>query len=80
MNEEKAGEILYMQWQEFLEDNIDYAGVSDAYKMAFKALKQQSVIKSFIDFIDEDEGLCSKCKQHIFSLLHKAGFEWEDNE
>lgn len=30
-----------MEWQKFLEDNIDYAGVSEAYKMAFKALDQE---------------------------------------
>ena len=45
MTAEKAKEILYREWQEFLENNIDYAGVSDAYKLAFKALEQMSVIE-----------------------------------
>ena len=39
MTNEKASEILFMQWQDFLEHNIDYAGISDAYKKAFEALK-----------------------------------------
>ena len=41
---EEAAKILYNQWQEFLEDNIDYAGISDAYKMAIGALDQESSI------------------------------------
>ena len=39
MTNEKASEILFMQWQDFLEHNIDYAEISDAYKKAFEALK-----------------------------------------
>ena len=45
MTTEKAKEILYLEWQGFLENNIDYAGVSNAYKLAFKALEQMSVIE-----------------------------------
>ena len=45
MTSEKAKEILYLEWQGFLENNIDYAGVSDAYKLAFKALEQMLVIE-----------------------------------
>ena len=41
MTREEAKEKLYMEWQGSLEDNIDYAGVSDAYKMAIEALEQQ---------------------------------------
>lgn len=41
MTNKEAKEKLYMEWQKFLEDNIDYAGVSEAYKMAFKALDQE---------------------------------------
>ena len=44
MTNEEAKEKLYMEWQKFLEDNIDYAGVSEAYKMAFKALEQEPVL------------------------------------
>jgi hypothetical protein len=41
MTREEAKEKLYIEWQNFLENNIDYAGVSEAYKMAFKALDQE---------------------------------------
>lgn len=41
MTNKEAKEKLYMEWQKFLEDNIDYAGISDAYKTAFKALEQE---------------------------------------
>ena len=41
MTNKEAKEKLYMEWQKFLEDNIDYAGISEAYKMAIKALEQK---------------------------------------
>ena len=41
MTNKEAKEKLYMEWQKFLEDNIDYAGISEAYKIAFKALEQE---------------------------------------
>lgn len=37
----EAKEKLYMEWQKLLENNIDYEGISEAYKMAFKALEQE---------------------------------------
>ena len=40
MTNEKARKIIYDQWQEFLEHNLDYAGISEAYKMAIHALEQ----------------------------------------
>lgn len=40
MTNEEAKEKLYMEWQKFLEDNVDYAGISEAYKTAFEALEQ----------------------------------------
>ena len=45
MTPERAKEILYDEWQSFLENNLDYAGISDAYKLAFKALEQMSNIE-----------------------------------
>lgn len=39
MTNKEAKEKLYMEWQKFLEDNIDYAGISEAYKTAFRALE-----------------------------------------
>ena len=41
MTREEAKEKLYLEWQKFLENNIDYAGISEAYKMAFRALEQE---------------------------------------
>ncbi len=41
MKSEEAKKIIFNQWQSFLEDNIDYGGISEAYKMAMKALEQQ---------------------------------------
>ena len=41
MTNKEAKEKLYMEWQKFLEDNIDYAGISEAYKTAFLALEQE---------------------------------------
>ena len=43
MTNKEAKEKLYMEWQKFLEDNIDYAGISKAYKTAFKALEEQDL-------------------------------------
>lgn len=34
----EAKDKLYMEWQKYLENYIDYAGVSEAYKVAFKSL------------------------------------------
>lgn len=41
MLNEEAKKIIYNQWQSFLEHNIDYGGISEAYKKAIKALEQQ---------------------------------------
>lgn len=40
MTNEEAKSIIFNQWQAFLEDSIDYGGISEAYKMAIKALEQ----------------------------------------
>ena len=40
---EEAKKIIFNQWQSFLEDNVDYGGISEAYKMAFKVLAQESI-------------------------------------
>jgi lipopolysaccharide biosynthesis regulator YciM len=49
MTNKEAKEKLYMEWQRFLENNIDYAGISEAYKMAFKALEQITKITDIVD-------------------------------
>ena len=41
MTREEAATILYKEWQRFLEHNLDYAGISDAYTMAINTLKQE---------------------------------------
>lgn len=48
MTNKEAKEKLYMEWQKFLEDNIDYAGISEAYKTAFKALEQEPCEDEYI--------------------------------
>ena len=40
----EAKEKLYNEWQKLLDYSLDYAGISEAYKMAFKALDQQSIL------------------------------------
>ena len=69
MTAEKAKEILFQQWQEFLEHNLDYAGVSDAYKMAVEALERSTghwiaeEMKTYIDGNRKDwiAYKCSSC-------------------
>ena len=41
MTNEEASEILYYQWQSFLENNLDYGGVSEAYKKRLKHWSRQ---------------------------------------
>ena len=41
MTNEEAKKIIFNQWQSFLEDNIDYGGISEAYKMAIRSLETQ---------------------------------------
>lgn len=65
MTPEKAKEILFNEWQGFLENNIDYAGVSDAYKLAFKALEQMSVV---------DDIKSEIVKKHL-SIIEKNDFD-----
>ena len=60
MTYKEAKEKLYIEWQKFLEDNIDYAGISDAYKTAFKALEQEPNTGHWIPVIErlpEENGL-----------------------
>ena len=45
MTNQEAKEKIFYQWQDFLEHNIDYAGISEAYKMAIKALEQGDVLR-----------------------------------
>lgn len=62
MTTEQAKKILYKQWQEFLENNLDYAGVSDAYKMAFEALERSRWIPTAerLPEMHKEDGLLEK--------------------
>lgn len=70
MTYKEAKEKLYMEWQKFLEDNIDYAGISDAYKTAFKALEQEPKtghwIAKRIGIIDR-ELYCDQCGEEALA-------------
>lgn len=61
MTNEEASKIIYKEWQNFLEHNIDYAGISEAYKLAIKALQHPQC-----QYLDRDgDGFCwtdEKCK------------------
>ena len=65
MTKKEAKEKLYMEWQKFLENNLDYAGISEAYKMAFKALEQEpSSSEKQNKWIPISERL-PKCEQEV---------------
>jgi len=77
MTREEATSILYNQWQGFLEDNIDYAGVSDAYKMAIKALEQQSVLDKIRAEIEQEPYVS---KMEVLEIIDKYKAESEVEE
>ena len=58
MTNQEAKEKIFYQWQDFLEHNIDYAGISEAYKMAIKALEQET---GHWEWLTEDKYRCSNC-------------------
>lgn len=59
MTNEEAKEKIFYQWQDFLEHNLDYAGISEAYKMAIKALEQGDILREIrqeiVGFRDDAE-------------------------
>ena len=67
MTREEAKKIIFSQWQSFLEHNIDYGGISEAYKMAMKALEQQSSD----DCISREEAI------RIAEQGQIQGYEWQ---
>jgi hypothetical protein len=67
MTREEAKKIIFSQWQSFLEHNIDYGGISEAYKMAMKALEQQSSD----DCISREEAI------RVAEQGQIQGYEWE---
>ena len=49
MTTDIAKEKLYMEWQSFLEDNIDYAGISEAYQMAIASFEAWQEVRQEIE-------------------------------
>ena len=71
---EKARKIIYNQWQEFLEHNLDYAGISEAYKMAIHALDVVDAIddiKAEINQICDDNGYQRIHKDDVFKIIDR---------
>lgn len=70
MTNKEAKKIIYNQWQAFLDDNIDYAGISEAYKMAIKALGQR--------WIPVTERLPKKCEygEVLVTYIPSGGTLW----
>ena len=69
MTNKEAKEKLYMEWQKFLEENIDYAGISEAYKMAFKALEQEPMT----DVLDK---IRAEIEEQVLESLSDGGDDW----
>lgn len=86
MTGKEAARILYNEWQGFLEDNIDYAGVSDAYKMAIKALEQENVLDEIrteitvLDDADYDYEGYYKAVTDALKIIDKYRAESEGTE
>ena len=64
MTNEEAKKIIFNQWQSFLEDNIDYGGISEAYTMAIKALEIELLTdieqRIFLKAINREREVCQK--------------------
>lgn len=60
----EAKEKLYMEWQKLLDYSLDYAGISEAYKMAFKALEQEPLTdkeqRIFLAAMSKEELVCKE--------------------
>jgi hypothetical protein len=76
MTNKEAKEKLYMEWQKFLEDNIDYAGISEAYKMAFKALEQEPKIEKVIKMRDATPEERESIDKYIKSISKPTGVDF----
>lgn len=78
MTNEEAIKIIFNQWQEFLENYIDYGGVSEAYKLALKALEQSK-------WISVNEQLPIKSDYYLATIKESSGERvvrsvWYDGE
>ena len=77
----EAKKIIYNQWQAFLDDNIDYAGISEAYKMAIKALEQKDTLEKVrAEILDEAEYAYADFDQYKEDILHAEPDELPDDD
>ena len=74
MTKKEAKEKLYMEWQKFLENNLDYAGISEAYKMAFKALEQEEKQGEWMP-VKGYEGILWECSE-CHDKRHHTTIKW----
>lgn len=80
MTNKEAKEKLYMEWQKFLENNIDYAGISEAYKMAFKALEQESKTEKVIKTCNATPEERESVDAYIKSISKPTGIEFDEEQ
>ena len=73
MTNERASKIIYKEWQSFLEKYVDFAGVSDAYKTAIKALEKLDDIEKLIENygITGNENELSDFEREIIEVIKK---------
>ncbi len=83
MTNKEAKDKLYLQWQKFLEDNIDYAGISEAYKMAFKALEQEPQSFEWCETCkeyDQENHYCHRWSKAIRDTVEEMKQEYIERE
>ena len=80
MTNKEAKEKLYMEWQKFLENNIDYTGISEAYKMAFKALEQESKTEKVIKIRDATPEERESVDAYIKSISKPTEIEFDEEQ
>lgn len=74
MTNERASKIIYQEWQSFLEKYVDFAGVSDAYQMAIKALEKLDDIEKLIENygITGNENELSDFEREIIEVIRSG--------
>ena len=80
MTNEEAKKIIFYQWQDFLEHNIDYAGISEAYEMAIKALEQDKWIPVSERYPEEEGEEYLVCYDDGTIRIRHLYFTVADNE
>ena len=80
MTNEEANKIIFNQWQAFLEENIDYGGISEAYKLAIKALEQDKWIPVSERYPEEEGEEYLVCYDDGTIRIRNLYFTVMDNE